>query len=132
MAHDRFSQHNTINLLVVLIGLAVLLGFFIQTHWQTWRHWSWLGIIGHFAAMGFGVFFVWGMAFEAAESMMKDKNGDKIKRSRQASYGLCVMAVLCFAVLFGCIATAGASAGDYIEATGETVTQDVPPWPAYK
>jgi len=64
--------------------------------------------------------------------MMKDKNGDKIKRSRHASYGLCVMSILCFAVLFGCVAGAGASAGDYIEATGETVTQDVPPWPTYK
>jgi hypothetical protein len=104
-----------------------MLGFFVPTQWQTWRHWSWLGIVGHFAAIGFAVFFVWGLSFEAAVSMLKDKSGNKIDRSRAASYSVCIMAVVCGAVLLGLMAGAGASAGDYIEATGETVTQDVPP-----
>jgi hypothetical protein len=132
MTRDRFNPHNTINLILVLAGLTVLLGFFIPTHWRTWIHWGWLGIVGHFAAMAVAVFFVWGLSFGAAESMMKGTHGKEIKRSRQASYGLCVMSILCFAVLFGCVASAGASAGDYIEATGETVTQDVAPWPVHK
>lgn len=42
------------------------------------------------------------------------------------------MAVLCAAVVIGFLVSSGASAGDYVEATGETVTQDVPAWPIYK
>lgn len=63
---------------------------------------------------------------------MKDKGGNRINRSRPASYAVCVMSVLSLAVVLGGTAGAGASAGDYVEATGETVREDVPPWPAYK
>jgi hypothetical protein len=132
MVRDRFNPHNTITLLVVFAGLTVLLGLFYPTNWGVWMHWSWLGILWHFISIALAVFFVWGLSFEAAESAMKNSSGDRIGRSRRASYGVCVMAVLCGAVVIGFLVTSGAYAGEYIEATGETVTQDVPPWPAYK
>ena len=132
MVRDRFNPHNTLTLTAVFAGLTLLLGFFVPTHWQTWIHWSWAAILWHFISIALAVVFVWGLSFEATESALKNSNGDRIERSRRASYGVCVMAVLCGAVVIGFLASSGAYAGEYIEATGETVTQDVPPWPAYK
>jgi hypothetical protein len=82
--------------------------------------------------MGFAAFFVWGLSFQGVESAMKDGNGNKINRSRIASYGVCVMAVVCGAVLLGLMAGAGVEPGDENEATGEVATTYSPGMPLGK
>lgn len=132
MERDRLSPHNTLVIVAVFTGLTILLSLFYPTNWGTWKHWSWLGILGHFAGIGLAVFFAWGLTFQSAEEMMKGKDGVRINRSRRASYLVCVMAVLCFAVLFGLMVSTGVRPGDENESTGEVATEYVPPWPLSK
>jgi hypothetical protein len=65
-------------------------------------------------------------------SSHSNSNRNKINRSRAASYGVCIMAVVCGAVLLGLMAGAGVEPGDENEATGEVATTYTPPWPLGK
>lgn len=123
---------NTVLGIVAFLVIVLLDAGFAVTHWAVWIHWTWTAIFSHFAKITVAVFLVWLLSAGATEHLLRDRNRNRIERSRPAAYVLCSIVVLSFSVVAGLIIATPVEPGDEIESTGQVATEYRPPMPEHK
>ena len=119
-------DNSWVGIACTFVAMFVVVALLTSPPLTVLRNWTWDAFLGHGIALILAIGIGGSSAFGVTENLLKDSSGRPVRRSRRASYGVCLLIVIAASLLIGLIWSAPIQAGDEIEATHQVATVDRP------